>query len=433
MPRLHAPRNEPDDLGPDERKALIARVVNSQTFSRSPRQKRLFLYLAERLLTGRTDHLTEQEIGQDVFDRSPGYNPSEDNIVRVAARQLRVRLEHYFNSEGRDETWILDVPKGGYLPVFRPKDQQSIDPDTHAGEPRPRGIGRHRQWAIPVAAFICLLAGYWIGHPGRMPAANAGHAEPELLSELFGRTSHRINVVLADTTLVLFQSLSGRMVPIKEYSAHSPETQTLTASLVHDSAWSALEGMPLTSITDVLFASTLLQSAISLHPRIRICHARRVSMSDFRTDDAIIVGGPRVNPWADLFEKDLNFQFRYRNPHSRGCISNQQPKPDEQVEYGSCTSTEDVVYSRIAWLPNLDRSANVLLVGGGGMEATQGACDFLLDPTSARTLKAALGVRDLGTLQSFEFLLRTTLNGGAASGTTLLAWRSVSRQSPNAR
>src|SRR5271157_1568224 len=100
---------------------LASRVADTPRFRRSPRLREFLLYACDRALRGQYDELHEQQIGCHVFGRRPGYNPSEDNIVRVEARRLRARLEDHFASEGKDEPVLIAIPKGSYLPVFVPR------------------------------------------------------------------------------------------------------------------------------------------------------------------------------------------------------------------------------------------------------------------------------------------------------------------------
>jgi hypothetical protein len=53
-----------------------------------------------------------------VFGRPEGYDSNDDNIVRSYARNLRKRLEEYFSGEGSSETIRMEIPRGGYVPVF---------------------------------------------------------------------------------------------------------------------------------------------------------------------------------------------------------------------------------------------------------------------------------------------------------------------------
>src|SRR5437870_9636348 len=54
-----------------------------------------------------------------LFHKPSGYSPLEDSSVRVHARQLRLKLHEYFDGVGRDESLVVEIPKGTYAPVFR--------------------------------------------------------------------------------------------------------------------------------------------------------------------------------------------------------------------------------------------------------------------------------------------------------------------------
>ena len=54
-----------------------------------------------------------------MFGRDPGYDPKLDAIVRTEAVRLRARLDKYYATEGSADPLIIELPKGGYKPVFR--------------------------------------------------------------------------------------------------------------------------------------------------------------------------------------------------------------------------------------------------------------------------------------------------------------------------
>src|SRR5512135_2985477 len=66
-------------------------IAASETFRRSKRLRALLLYLCERAVAGHLDELCEQQIGITVFGRVAGHDSANDNVVRVAARQLRLK------------------------------------------------------------------------------------------------------------------------------------------------------------------------------------------------------------------------------------------------------------------------------------------------------------------------------------------------------
>src|ERR1700690_710223 len=101
-----------------QREELVRRVASSSTFEKSPRLRAFLVHVCQCALDDRPEAATEQQIGIRVYDRPPGYNPNDDNIVRSQARLLRLKLEHHFANEGKEEPVVITIPKGRYLPVF---------------------------------------------------------------------------------------------------------------------------------------------------------------------------------------------------------------------------------------------------------------------------------------------------------------------------
>ena len=102
----------------EERRELVERIAASEQFRRSARLRDFLLYVGRQSLIDGCPEIHEQEIGTNVFGRSPSYIRSQDNIVRVNATELRKRIDLYFSTEGAHERLILEIPRGGYKPVF---------------------------------------------------------------------------------------------------------------------------------------------------------------------------------------------------------------------------------------------------------------------------------------------------------------------------
>src|ERR1700719_4397540 len=71
-----------------EREELVRRLAASSTFERSPRLRAFSLHVCRCACDNKPEAPTEQQVGICVYDRPPGYNPNEDNIVRSQARLL---------------------------------------------------------------------------------------------------------------------------------------------------------------------------------------------------------------------------------------------------------------------------------------------------------------------------------------------------------
>src|SRR5881227_2310440 len=99
-----------------------ARILGSVTFQPVDRLKRFLAFIAHEALAGRSDQLKEYVIGVQVFGKESSFDPRADPIVRVQARRLRARLVRYYREEGGADSIVIELPKGGYAPVFKPRD-----------------------------------------------------------------------------------------------------------------------------------------------------------------------------------------------------------------------------------------------------------------------------------------------------------------------
>src|ERR1700735_3409437 len=109
------------DCENDARWELVQRIAASPRFKRAAQLRAFLSYICEHAINGEVEDIPESEIAVNVLNRRGDFNPNEDNIVRVQARQLRRKLQEYFENEGSGEELILTIPKGSYLPAFVPR------------------------------------------------------------------------------------------------------------------------------------------------------------------------------------------------------------------------------------------------------------------------------------------------------------------------
>jgi TolB-like protein/tetratricopeptide (TPR) repeat protein len=126
------------------RRALEA-VLSSSAFREAEILKRFLRYVVEQTLLGRGDELKEYKLGLEVFGRNPSFDPRLDPVVRMAARRLRSKLSEYYEKEGRQDGFRIDVPKGGYaasfaVPTREPLSLESPFPTTLSPRARPSTI-----------------------------------------------------------------------------------------------------------------------------------------------------------------------------------------------------------------------------------------------------------------------------------------------------
>jgi hypothetical protein len=125
----------------------LDKVLASPGFARNERMSRFLRFVVERHLEGRDQELKESLIAIEVFGRPPGYDSKQDPIVRTEASRLRARLSEYYLADGKADSMIIGLPKGGYVPVL----QQAVA----EGSPAP---GHRSTRALPIAvAAACVV------------------------------------------------------------------------------------------------------------------------------------------------------------------------------------------------------------------------------------------------------------------------------------
>ncbi len=109
---------QPQTPSADSVHQQLKKILKSPIFSRSKELCRFLQFAVEQKLRNRSVRLKEYLIGVTVFERGETFNPGTDPIVRVQARRLRSKLSLYYETDGRADTVLIELPSGGYVPVF---------------------------------------------------------------------------------------------------------------------------------------------------------------------------------------------------------------------------------------------------------------------------------------------------------------------------
>jgi len=241
---------EPGSVNKGAVQEELQRLLSSTGFSRNERQSRFLRFLVDRSLEGREGELKESVIAVEVFGRDADYDPKLDAIVRTEAIRLRTRLEKYYSGEGSRDPLIIDLPKGGYRPVFR-------EPAGAPAVERPASR-RHLWMAGGIAVAVVVIAG----------AALAWRAR-----------AHPVPVAVA-------------VLPM-ENIGHDPRSEELADGLTDEiiSSLSVIDGLTVRSRT----------STFSLKgKRVSASEAGRELSADYLVEGSVLRAGDQVRVTAEL-------------------------------------------------------------------------------------------------------------------------------------
>ncbi len=111
----------PIDHGRSLEETYLRKVLDSVTFSRSPRLARLLEYLCGKRFAGEAGELKEYTIAVELLGRPIDFQAKEDASIRVDMNRLRRQLEKYYRGEGKADELIISIPSGQYVPLFEQK------------------------------------------------------------------------------------------------------------------------------------------------------------------------------------------------------------------------------------------------------------------------------------------------------------------------
>ncbi len=165
---------EPKWTGLPERVSLeaarieLGKILASPEFAHVERPSRFLRFVVEQTLEGHREDLKEYLIGVEVLGRHDSFDPKTDSIVRVEASRLRARLKQYYENSGKDDPILIDLPKGGYTPVFYKRNAPSTKLSGFSirifGKPGPARSRRAAISVLAAAALAILITGVVLRH-----------------------------------------------------------------------------------------------------------------------------------------------------------------------------------------------------------------------------------------------------------------------------
>jgi hypothetical protein len=404
-----------EGLQRDPRWQLVERVAASPHLKASARLQEFLFYVAECAIREVPGEATEQQIGIHVFHRHPGYNSSEDSIVRTHARLLRQKLAAYFANEGCDEELVLDVPKGHYLPIFTnrsaavveaaPEELKALPIVQETAESAATSAGGRplRGWIIfGVAAVLLTVVGMLAWHPWRKTKALTGPVET-FWHPFFAD----------DPPFVVYSNalFTGNSITGLRY-APAGATQDGGAA---DSLVDTYTGIgELSAVYDLTKLFDAHQASFTLK------RSQLVAWDEAKSRNLIFIGASVENPSLRVLPPTVNFTQEAGAGFAG--IVNHHPRPGEPAVYSRPEHPLTTDYAIIALLPGVQPGKRVLLFSGLTTFGTQAAVEFLCRPDSvAEILKQVTGPK--GEIRPFEAVVQTTLGGGVALDTHLVTLR----------
>jgi hypothetical protein len=269
----------------EDKRQELQRVLAAPQFRRAPKLRCFLELICDYHFQNRPGEINEYRIATEAFGKGKDFDPGEDSLVRVQARELRRRLHEYYQGEGKSSRWILDVPVGHYAPVFTPA-VAPAEPQPALRKPAPLRAA----WLV-LAGTVLTCAALLVAadHERRLirstaMAAGIGRASP---TPALGGLWNRFFDSEAPTLLVVSSPEVDECGQRKSGAAGCTEEEYTGMG----------EAVAIHLIT-ALFRST--KQTLIVKP------SRIVTADDTKRYNLVLLGGKSVNIWTRRLGEDLS-------------------------------------------------------------------------------------------------------------------------------
>jgi hypothetical protein len=372
-----------------EKLHVIETILASQTFARCDQLKRLLRFVTEAEIQGRAGELTEQDIAIEALGRHPSFDPSLDSSVRNRAWLLRRKLADYYAGEGRVETLRIEIPKGGYVPVFREVCADSSAP-VGSVDGETKGLPRvlREVWGpllLPNGhPVICIATPVHLmlrPDPVRIPRGDPGSEVPELL----------------------------------DWYRSIPSAPPVDKLYIRPSTTSPFWG-------DCVGAVTVARIFARADCNPEIIQESAFSIAALRDRNAVLFGRCDYSRAVAMLARETPFEIRYWPEIQESAVINRYPADGEPPVYVPSFSTEDrseLAFGLITVMPSKSATPGqyrTVILSGTISPGAQAAAEFLCSPRHLEVFQRALADKDglKGFPEAYQIVVKAQVHGTMA-------------------
>jgi hypothetical protein len=430
----------------------VRKVVGSEIFRTAPTLQLLLRFLAAKVLDEHAHEIKEYTIGVEALGRRQDFDPKTDPIVRVQVYRLRQKLKEYYDLEGSQDSILVDIPRGHYLPRFEsmsgllaglhPVGEPKRERDSvtgHAAMVRLRRMPHGVTLAVAaVLAVLMFASGFWVAnhqHGTEFAAASlrlaptvSGDPVKSFWAPLLSEDSSPIiayadAIFLLDDSTDLFRFRRGaadnRGAPVDAHLARqfaaNPALVTQAGSLYYDNGYTGIGELQAVATLTALFTQ------MGASPTVESSY--NITTDDLKQHDVILLGSPFQNVAVQQLPPSGDFLFV--DPASLhdlwdGRIIDTHPRPGERAAYQTerdpVTRVLTADYALITFEPGVVAGRHIVDLGGLDTTGTEGAVLLATSKVGVQELTQALGPHEAagpnGKVPTFQALIRVNLEKG---------------------
>ncbi len=414
---------------PDDKRRQVATIIASSVFRNSALLQKFLEFITEKSCEGNMQDLCEYAIATQVLGRPDDFDPMSDTIVRTQAYRLRTKLKEYYETEGKSDSLVVEIPKGHYIPSFSMRHQNgsAVEPSVPAktnDETSPttelaettkttQGIPSAYIFSAVLLALLLVLGGIaigsrWFGSPSNQPLTVS---VPKPLDNFWSSFVSGNEIILAYTNSVFLETETGDLLRFRGGAVADRGTlvgkeagrASALNSVLARSAGPLYYEDGYTGSGEVIAVHRLTGLLNSLGAKVVVKRSRLVTAEDMRNHNVIFLGSPFEN--QVLAEMHLPQRFTFEQPTGprilwQGRIADRKAESNARASYQVERDPQEQViradYALFDVLPGPVPGRRIVVLAGLTTSGTQGAAEFATSLEGIQQILDVMGTKSGG-------------------------------------
>jgi hypothetical protein len=423
----------------------VERILHCDELRTSDVLRQILKFLMDKTISGEADQLKEYTVAIDGLGKSADYDPQHNSAVRIQVGRLRQKLAEYYRGEGKNDTVIIDIPKGRFKltcevrsagsaisvqsPVAIAEPLLSIAESVAPRKTRHSFVSGSPLW-IGLAVAIALTTffiGRWSSSSKETPR---GRWTPELqaLWSPFLGSSRPLLIAIEDPLFVEMRSYPGAYFRDRTLNSWA---QVISSPAIADlrNLFKNNDMQPSRYYTTFgeANAAFLIGNLLGPHAHsVSFVRSSQLSFQELADDNVIFVGVQNL-----FFDEKLQALPKATQlaPVLEG-VKNIHPEKGEPAlfvdQYSTAPTEEGLVYALITHLPGPLGSGDVESFTSNRSAGYLGAVEWLTDPDCAKLLATRMRDSSTGRMpRYYQVLLKVKFKDDVPTETTYVLSRSL--------
>jgi len=167
---------------PDKIAAQLKRILATPEFVTRKKVSQFLRYVLEQSLNGQSGSIKQYTIAVEALGYGADFDPTNNPTVRIEAQRLRRSLDQYYSAQGIEDPVRIDIPKGGYVPVFITNHDSPQDAESACESIFSLPATIKPQVAMPDSPSIAILPLEYLGNESEYAFIASGITEEIIIA-----------------------------------------------------------------------------------------------------------------------------------------------------------------------------------------------------------------------------------------------------------